>query len=510
MRQYRAERKAARTPVVTIPAPPADPVGALAAWATEKLIVPPGHPAAGEPMTLPPFALDFLRAGYDSHESALSVARKAGKSAVIAVLALGFLVGPLRSSGWRGAIASISKEKSAELRKQVADIAEASGLDVTIRRSPYPGSIESSTGVLETLSADRNAGHASGFDLVIVDETGLMPERARDLLAGLRSSVSAKNGRLIHISVRGDSLLFKEILDNPETVAHIYAAPGKCALDDEAAWHSANPTLGTIKSIAYMRSEVARLAAAPSDEPSFRAYDLNQELSPTREMICAPGDLSACFSDNPPGREGHAVLGFDFGEAQSATAACAIWPETGRLETWLSFGDVPSLIDRGKADGADYAAMQRAGELKTFAGRVTPIAAFLECVADDLDGVPVLAMGSDSYKDAECRDFIERSGVSWPIEFRRVGAGKDGGRDVRAFQRLIQTGAVTMRPNIGLASAISKSQIRRDGNGNPGLDRAHSKGRIDVLSAAVIACGLAESEMGVEQSSDPFFAAVAV
>ena len=120
------------------------------------------------------------------------------------------------------------------MRNQVASIALASGLEraVTIRKSPYPGKIESATGTLETLSADRTAGQASGFDLVIVDETGLMPERSRELLAGLRSSVSAKGGRIVHISVRGDSPLFAEILSNPATLAHVYAAPDDCAVDD--------------------------------------------------------------------------------------------------------------------------------------------------------------------------------------------------------------------------------------------------------------------------------------
>ena len=109
----------------------------------------------------------------------------------------------------------------------------ASGLDVKVRRSPYPGVIESETGSLDTLSADRTAGHASGYDLVIVDETGLLPERARDLLAGLRSSVSARDGRIRHISIRGDSPLFREILENPAVVSHIHAAPDDCAIDDE-------------------------------------------------------------------------------------------------------------------------------------------------------------------------------------------------------------------------------------------------------------------------------------
>ena len=254
---------------IVSPAPvDVDPVEALAEWAASTLRVPPGHPLAGQPMALPDFATAFLRAGWDAQESALCMARKNAKSAVCAVLALGHLVGPLRTPGWRGAIASVSKEKAAELRNQVAAIAEASGLDrhVTVRRSPYPGAILSTTGSLETLASDRTAGHSSSYDLVLIDETGLMPERSRELLAGLRSSVSAKGGRVLHISVRGDSPLFSEVLANPSTVSHVYAAPEGCPIDDEPAWYVANPGLGTIKRASYMRAEVERIRNAPGDD----------------------------------------------------------------------------------------------------------------------------------------------------------------------------------------------------------------------------------------------------
>ncbi|MDE0703973.1 MAG: terminase large subunit, partial [Rhodospirillaceae bacterium] len=290
-KRERQRAEAARQDVIAAAAPAvapaADPAGELAAWARERLIVPSGHPAAGKPMELPAFAEAFLREGWGARESALSVGRKNAKSAICAVLALGFLCGPLKQPGWRGAIASVSKDKAKELRDQVAAIARASGLaDVRIRHSPYPGAIETDTGKLETLSADRTSGHASGFDLVIVDETGLMPERARETLAGLRSSVSAKGGRVLHISVRGDSPLFREILDNPTTVSHVYAAPADCELADRDAWAAANPGLGAIKSVAYMEDAVARIAAgAAADEPTFRAFDLNQALSPTAELI---------------------------------------------------------------------------------------------------------------------------------------------------------------------------------------------------------------------------------
>ena len=502
----RAERQgmiAATAPAV---APAADPAGELAAWAKARLVVPPGHPEAGKPMELPAFAEAFLREGWGAHESALSVARKNAKSAICAVLALWHLAGPRAVRGWRGAIASVSKEKAAELRGQVAAIAEASGLaGVRIRKSPYPGVIESETGSLETLSADRTAGHASGFDLVIVDETGLMPERARELLAGLRSSVSAKGGRVLHISVRGDSPLFREILENPATLAHVYAAPDDCELADRDAWKAANPGLGTIKRLAYMEAEVARIAAgAAGDEPAFRAFDLNQALNPAAELIVSPADLRACFTDDPPPRRGLAFLGVDFGEAKSATAAAAIWPETGRMEVWIAFGDDPPLAVRARADDAPYAAMLAAGELRTYPGLVTPTAAFLADVAADLAGCWIAGAACDSYKRNEARSFLAQSGAPW--ELTPAEGVRKHGEDVRAFSRLIVSRQLHMRPSLALSHAVAKHKAHRDHAGNPLLDKRERHGRIDVLSAALIAAGLAEPWMGQDMTpAEPIY-----
>ena len=452
-RRQRARQRVAAT--VVAPPAPTDPVAALQAWAASTLKVPPGHPLAGQPMVLPSFAVDFLRDGWGVHESALSVARKNAKSAIRAVLALGHLVGSLRTPGWRGAIASVSKEKAAELRNQVAAIVAASGLsEVKVRLSPHPGAILSDTGGLETLSADRTAGHSSSFDLVIVDVTGLMPERSRELLAGLRSSVSAKGGRSIQISVRGDSPLFAEILDNPAVVSHLHAAPDGCDVSDRAAWALANPTLGTIKQLDYMVNEVDRIRGVPTDEPSFRAFDLNQNLDPTREMICSPDDLRACFVDELPARTGPVYLGFDFGEATSATAAVAIWPDTGRLESWMAFGDLPTLVERQRADSAPYVAMEQRGELKTYPGRVVWLDAFLADLQTELAGCRVAGAAADSYKDSEVRDHLDRAAARWQIDFRRVGAGKDGGKYI-----------VSVRSGRGRAIPGSSSRSNRGPTG---------------------------------------------
>ena len=63
MREYRAKKKAESLPVVTvstIPADPADQIRILSEWAEAHLIIPAGHPLAGEAMVIPDFGQDFL------------------------------------------------------------------------------------------------------------------------------------------------------------------------------------------------------------------------------------------------------------------------------------------------------------------------------------------------------------------------------------------------------------------------------------------------------------------
>ena len=427
---------------------------------------------------------------------------KNAKSAIVAAMLLSHLAadGPLRRRGFRAGVCSITKGKAGELKLQAQQIAEASDLrGLHFRRSPAPGRIESEFGAVDILSSESDAGAASGFDLAIVDELGLLSERDRALVNGMRSSVSARGGRFVALTVHGDAPFVPEILarrGDPALAIHLYQCDPDAALDDEAAWRASNPGLGTIKSVEYMRTESRRVAVTVSDAPSFRALDLNLPQSPTREMLCDPSDLKTCFVDEAelPARSGPCFIGVDIGEATSGTAWAAVWPDSGRVETKLAFGDKPSLHDRAQFDAAPYVEMESRGELVLYQGRVTPVPAFLADLAVAMAGQHVKALAADGYKDAESRDFFERAGIRWPVTFRRVGAGKDGGADVRAAQRLILTSRLRMRPNVSLVSAVTNATIRRDENGNPGLSKSKSRGRIDVLSALIIACGLAESQ----------------
>ena len=80
--------------------------------------------------------------------------------------------------GFRCGVVSLTAVKAGELKKQMEEIAEASGLTgVEFLRSPAPGRVVSPFGSVDVLSSDSDAGAASGFDLAIVDEIGLMREK---------------------------------------------------------------------------------------------------------------------------------------------------------------------------------------------------------------------------------------------------------------------------------------------------------------------------------------------
>ena len=505
MRKYRARRKAAKSPPLPVRAPvDADAGAVVAEWAESTLTVPTG-PLRGKPYRLDGWQREWLSKALAPgvREAGLSVARKNGKSGLVAALLLCYLVGPLNAPNFRAVVVSLTGLLAAELRQAIQQTADISRLSdrLVIKQSPPPGSIAGQDGaLLSILASDKATGHAVGADLAIIDEAGLIPESRRELWAAVLSSTSGRDGRLLCVSIRGHGPMFSELAEragSPGVVWTEYAAPEGCALDDEKAWKVANPGLASgIKSRSYMVDASRRAIAVPADASLFRGLDLNQPLNPSKESICQPGDWTACETDALPPRSGPCVVGFDMGGSSSMTALAAYWPTTGRLECWGAFPGTPDLLERGRADsvGGLYEQMERRGELRTYPGRVTPVADFLRDSGDRLVGETVIAAGADRYRRAEAETALEDAGIDWPMEWRGQGAaaGADGSHDVRAFQRLVMSGRLKVAKSLLMRSAVGASELRYDSAGNPALDKRKTKSRIDALSATVIAAGLGE------------------
>ncbi len=140
-------------------------------WAEATLRVPAG-PLRGQPLRLGKWQVDWLRGALapDTHEAGLSVARKNGKSGLVAVALLAHLVGPANVLQWRCLVASLTGNLARELWMAVGDTAEASSLTVDMRKTPQPGAIIGDNGArVDFLNADKASGNAAGSDLAIID-----------------------------------------------------------------------------------------------------------------------------------------------------------------------------------------------------------------------------------------------------------------------------------------------------------------------------------------------------
>ena len=493
-----------------------DPASVIEQWAAATLIVPTGL-LAGQPFRLEPWQVDYLRDALADgvREAALCCSRKQGKSGLIAATLLAYLCGPLNRPGWRAIVVSLTGTLAKELRRQIAEICEVSGLSDTVRdyATPTPGRIVGLNGAEVTvLAADKASGHSVGVDLTVTDESGLLAENKRGLWDAVYSSVSTRDGRNLHISIRGHSPMFSELRDrrdDPAVVWHEYAADPDCRLDDVDQWHKANPGLGTIKSLDYMRDASARAIATAGAAPGFRAFDLNIPGDPDSNPIVTLAAYHRCIIEVLPERGGDCWLGWDLGGANSFSAAAAYWPDTSRVELYAGIGGIPDLLQRSRADGCGglYPRMQSAGELWVYPDwEETPVIQFVGDVMANIGDTTVAGIYSDQYKAPRLRKGLRQSGygdLAARLTVRPV-RWETGNDDVIGFQGAVTGRRVAFLPNLMLAHAVAESSLMADNNTLVRLDRSREKGRIDVLMAAMLAVAAGERNR-VEPGAGPDF-----
>ena len=509
MRDYRKRKKIARRRLTAKPEPDfSGPVDwpLTRDWIEATLKVPNG-PLAGRPFRIETWQDEWVQAALAEgvREAGMSISRKNGKSGLIAAVLLSALLGPMNRRDWRGVVASMTGFLAAELRDAMLSTVKASGLEdrIVLYKAPPPGRIMGRNGSrLDFLAADKATGHAIGADLALIDEAGLMQENQRALWNALFSSVSGRDGRLWAISIQGTGPMFAEMEErhgSPRLHWQKWSAPLDCEVDDEKAWHAANPALtGGIKSIGYMRDAAERARGASGNEMHFRQYDLNQPVDAEKQVIVQVRDYRQCIADDPPDLAGDIVVGIDLGGSVSMTCAAAYSIDTKRLKVWGAFGDDPPLSTRAKTDrmGSLYDRMVREGTLRLYPGRITPVIPFLRDVfAEIADKGRITAIGADRHRRAEAEQAFHDAGLPRvAVKWRGQGASAtaDGSHDVRAFQRMVFDKRMTTPACTMLESAIASSVLRFDGAGNPAIDKAANNARIDALSASVIAAGLSE------------------
>jgi len=470
----------------------------------EKYLKVPEGAKVGQPIKLADFQRKFILDIYDNpagtRRAYLAIARKNGKSALIACLLLAHLVGPeakLNSqlvSGARSrdqaalvfALASKMVQLSPELSKLVRIVPSGKRLIGLAMNTEF-----------RALAAEGSTAHGLSPVFAILDEVGQVKGPQDDFVDAITTAQGAHDEPLlVAISTQAptDADLFSVWLDDaersndPSIVCHVYTAPEGCELDDEAAWKAANPALDLFRSRRDVEEQAAQAKRMPAAENTFRVLTLNQRVNMVSAFV-SPGVWK--LGNEAPGElDGLVYGGLDLSATTDLTALVLTCRKGGlvhvRAEFWMP---QDSVAEAARRDRAPYDVWVKQGFLRTTPGKVIDYDFVARDIGEICSGLTIGKLGFDRWRMDRMKGALERQGVELPLEpFGQGFVSMSPALD--ALEADLLNGIFRHGGHPVLAMCAANAVAVPDPAGNRKLDKSKATGRIDGMVALAMAEGV--------------------
>lgn len=473
----------------------------------ERYCLTPDGAHVGKPLVLADFQKDFIRAVYDNpagtRRAYLSIARKNGKSGLIAGLLLAHLVGPEARLNSQIVSGAMSRDQAALVFNLAAKMVQLSPkLSKLVRIVPsskrligLPMNTE-----YRALAADGRTAHGLSPVLAILDEVGQVRGPQSDFIDAITTSQGAHaEPLLIAISTQAatDADLFSIWLDDaaqsgdPRIVSHVYAAPEGCDLLDESAWRAANPALGLFRSEDDLREQMVQAQRMPSMENSARNLLLNQRVS-TDAPFVSPDVWKACGTVPKP-FDGPVFAGLDLSARNDLTALVLVGKVAGVWQVQPHFWTpAQGLVERSKRDRAPYDVWARQGFLRTTPGASVDYEHVAADMAEILAGLDVHAIAFDRWRIDVLKRELDRIGLVLPLVPWGQGF-KDMAPALDALEAELLNARIAHGMHPVLTMCAANATTTKDPAGGRKLDKSRSTGRIDGMQALAMAIGIAQT-----------------
>jgi phage terminase large subunit-like protein len=488
----------------------------------ERFCIVPEGKSVGQSIKLMSFQRDFILAIYDNPQGTsrayLSVARKNGKSALIAGILLAHIVGPEARQNSQ----IISGARSRDQASLVFRLAEK-----MVRLSPKLLSLvkiipsqKSLIGLAlnveyKAISAEAGTAHGLSPVLAILDEVGQVRGQQDAFIEAIETAQGAHDDPLlIAISTQAatDGDLFSIWLDDAKNakdkriVSHVYTAPEDCEVMDREAWKAANPAMGVFRSLTDIEDFAKQAARLPAKENSFRWLYLNQRIEASSPFLnrseweanndepeIEPGDI--CYA------------GLDLSASRDLTAFVLVFPKGDGFHVVPQFF-LPSkgIRDKAKLDKVPYDTWADQGFLTLIDGPVIIPAVVAQAVAEAAETYSIQNLAYDRWRINDFKRELESIGANIPM--LPFGQGfKDMAPAVDKLERLVAERKLCHGGHPIMNMCAANAVVERNHTGDRKLNKAKSSSRIDGMVALAMALGVTSVEE-VQASSpwdDPAF-----
>ncbi|CAN7404657.1 terminase large subunit [Acidovorax sp. LjRoot74] len=466
----------------------------------------PDGAQVGQPLVLDDFQKEFIRDVYDNPHGTLrgilSIARKNGKTGLIAGLLLAHLVGPEAKQNSQIVSGAMSRDQASLVFNLACKMVQLSPkLTAIVRIVPsgkrllgLPLNTE-----YKALAADGKTAHGLSPVLLIGDEWGQVRGPQSDFIDALLTSQGAHANPLqliISTQAANDADWLSAQIDDaraskdPRIVCHVYEAPAGCDLLDESAWRAANPALGTFRSLDDLREQLTQAQRMPSMENTARNLLLNQRVSTVSPFI-SPDVWKSCNRAFSTQLDGPVFAGLDLSARTDLTALVIVGQVDGVWHVVPHFWTPEiGLADRARRDRAPYDVWARQGLLHTTPGATVDYEHVAQDMAALLSELDVQAVAYDRWRIELLRKELDKIGADLPLV--EWGQGfKDMAPALDALEAELLNGRIAHGGHPVLTMCAANAVVTKDPTGARKLDKAKATGRIDGLQALAMAMGVA-------------------
>ena len=475
----------------------------------EKFCLIPEGADVGKPIKLLPFQRKFIKEVFDNPNGTsrayLSVARKNGKSALIAAIVLAHLIGPEARQNSQLISGARSREQAALVFKLAEKMVRLSPeLIKVIRIVPSQKMLIGLIMNVEYKAISAEAGTAHGLSpvLAILDEVGQVRGQQDSFIEAIETAQGAHiNPLLIAISTQAatDGDLFSIWLDDAANakdkriVSHLYTAPKECEIMDRLAWRKANPALGKFRSRQDMEDFAKQAERLPAKSNSFRWLYLNQRIE-AQSPFLSRSEWEA--NSGPAAVELNDVCyaGLDLSASRDLTALVLVFPKDDGFHIvphfWLP---ADGLLDKSRSEKVPYDMWADQGYLHTIAGPVIVPEVIARAVAEVAEDYDLQMLAYDRWRINDFTRELDNIGAVIPMV--PFGQGfKDMAPAVDKLERLVADRKLSHGGHPILNMCAAGAVAQSDPAGNRKLNKGKSYSKIDGLVALAMALGTVGAE----------------
>jgi phage terminase large subunit-like protein len=477
----------------------------------------------GKPLKLMAFQRQFILDIYDNPKGTsrayLSVARKNGKSALIAGIVLAHIVGPEARQNSQIISGARSRDQAALVFKLAEKMVRLSpALSKIIRIIPSQKSLVGLPMNVEYKAISAEAGTAHGLSpvLAILDEVGQVRGPTDAFVEAIETAQGAHDDPLlIAISTQAstDGDLFSIWLDDaknakdPRIVSHVYAAPDDCEVLDRTAWKAANPALGEFRSLSDIEDFAKQAARLPAKEASFRWLYLNQRVEGMTPFLNRT-EWEANGAEPEVETGAPCYAGLDLSASRDLTAFVMVFPVDDLYHVVPQFFlPADGIRERAKVEKVPYDIWADQGFLTLIDGPVIVPAIVARHVAEAAERYRIQMLAYDRWRINDFQRELDMIGAQIPMT--PFGQGfRDMAPAVDKLERLVAERKLRHGGNPVLNMCAANAVVERDAAGNRKLTKAKSVGKIDGLVALAMGLGAEASDDAIPTASpwdDPDF-----